>query len=138
MTQLKPNRDSDIPPSDMFIDSLDEVGFHSMERECEWCGRLHLCPDAEADSDDWHQYCLESQQETPDSVILHFGCDSVTARILNGTSFVLGCPCNGLRRYEQFIWEHKNTIRKYLKARIELEHRLAEEQLTINRLMGIS
>jgi hypothetical protein len=137
----KEYRKDDRKPSDMFINAMSGFGVGSSDITCGWCNRLHLCPDASCYQDEedgsWKEYCNEEYAENPEGVILHYDCDSVSAGEMNGIMFVYDCPCNGLSRYETFIWSHKDTIRNYLKSRIEQEHRWAEEQLTLNKLAGI-
>jgi hypothetical protein len=133
----------------MFVNALSGYGVGSDSLTCGWCGREHFCPDTDYnhyDDDEcsaeesmirYRAHCEERHREEPDKIVLHYDCDSVSGQELNGILFVIGCPCNGLHRYEQFIWENKNTIRKYLKVRIEQEHQWAEEQLVLNKLAGI-
>jgi hypothetical protein len=142
-------KDSDKKPSDMFVNALSGFGVGSDNIECGWCGREHLCPDTDYnhyDDDEcsaeeskfrYRQYCEEEQKKHPDKIVLHYDCDSISGQEMNGIMFVIDCPCNGLYRYEAFIWENKDTIRNYLKVRIEQEHQWAEEQLTLNKLAGI-
>ncbi len=136
------NKDLQKPPSDMFVDAVDG-GIGSSDMVCDGCGRHHLCPDARYDSDEetdkvtWAEYCQAEYNEDPENVILHYDYDSVSGRFIDGRTFVVGCPCNQLSRYESWIWEHRNTIRNYLKVRIEQEHQWAEEELTKNKLAGI-
>jgi hypothetical protein len=142
-------KDSDKKPSDMFINALSGFGVGSDNLECGWCGRTHLCPDTDYnhyDDDEcsaeesmfrYRQYCEEEFKKDPTGIVLHYDVDGISAQEMNGIMFVLGCPCNGLHRYEDFIWENKDTIRRYLKVRIEQEHQWAEEQLTLNKLAGI-
>ena len=145
----KEYRKDDKKPSDMFVNALSGYGVGSDYIECGWCGREHYCPDTEYnhyDDDDcsaeqsmlrYRSFCEEEHSKNPNGVILHYDCDGISAQELNGIMFVIDCPCNGLSRYETFIWENKNTIRNYLKVRIEQEHKWAEEQLTLNKLAGI-
>jgi len=146
---MKNPKDSDTKPSDMFINALSGYGVGSDNLECGWCGREHLWPDSDYnhyDDDEctaeeskirYRAYCEEEQKKNPDGIVLHYDCDGISAQEMNGIMFVLDCPCNGLYRYERFIWDHKDTIRNYLKVRIEQEHQWAEEQLTLNKLAGI-
>ncbi len=129
----------------MFLRSLSGGGIGSPELECGWCGRVHLCvnsnnydQDDEEDGGSWRAYCEQEAKDHPDTVILDYEYDSSFASEVNGIMFVHGCPCNGLHRYEVFIWESRNTIRNYLKVRIEQEHQWAEQELTLNKLAGIS
>ena len=146
---MKNPKDSDKKPSAMFVNALSGFGVGSDHITCDWCGREHMCPDTtythyddditeEESIAKYREYCEEEHRKHPDGVVLHYECDSVSGQELNGIMFVIGCPCNGLTRYEEFIWENKDTIRNYLKVRIEQEHRWAEEQLTLNKLAGIS
>jgi hypothetical protein len=143
-------RKADNKPSDMFVNALSGFGIGSDSMTCGWCEREHLCPDTEYnhyDDDEctaeesrhrYRQYCEEEHRKNPEGVVLHDDCDAISGQELNGIMFVIDCPCNGLHRYEKFIWENKDTIRNYLKVRIEQEHRWADEQLTLNILAGIS
>ena len=142
-------KDSDERPSDMFINALSGFGVGSDNIECGWCGREHLCPDTDYshyDDDDctpeeskvrYREYCEEEFKKNPEGIVLHYDCDSISAQELNGIHFVIGCPCNGLTRFEKFIWAERVTIRHYLKVRIEQEYQWAEEELTLNKLAGI-
>ena len=140
----KEYRKDDKAPSEMFVNALSGYGCGSPDMECGWCGRLHLCPNSESykgDDDEglgWRTDCEQQHKDNPEGVILHQDWDCVSAHEMNGIMFVIDCPCNGLFRYETFIWEHKNTIRNYLKVRIEHEYQLAQQQLTLNKLAGLS
>ena len=131
-------------PSEMFINAMQGFGVGSDEIECGWCGRYHMAPDNDYDERDdmdrqqYKEYCEEQKKNNPDGVVLHYDCDSISAQEFNGIMFVWGCPCNGLTRYERFIWAERDTIRNYLKVRIEQEHQWAEQELTKNKLAGIS
>lgn len=139
----KEYRTDERKPSDMFVNSLSGGGIGSSELTCGWCGRLHLCPTADSYSREedggkgWEEYCVQQEKENPNGVILHWEWDSIMGHDLNSVFFVDDCPCNGLSRYETFIWAERETIRKYLKVRIEQEHEWAQQELTKNRLMGI-
>jgi hypothetical protein len=140
-------RKDEIPPSDMFLDSLSGGGIGSDELTCEWCGRLHLCPDADYYNDwnvedqgmtkeDHKKYCEEEHRTNPDGVILHYDCDGVDGRYINEILFVCTCPCNGLNRFERFIWAERSTIREYLRVRQIQEDQWEEEQKSIDVLAG--
>lgn len=130
------------PPSDLFVRSI-QNGHGSPDMECGWCGRMHLCPTSDSYRQDedggkgWEEECVEQHKENPEGVILHWDWDHVMGYALNGINFVEDCPCNGLSRYETFIWAERNTIREYLKKRIDLEYDLAQQEKTKNKLAGI-
>jgi hypothetical protein len=141
-SEKKTYRKDDTKPSDMFVNALSGFGIGSSDLTCGWCNRLHLCPDASCYQDEedgsWKEYCYEEYTKNPDGVVLHPDYDAVSGQEINSIMFVLDCPCNGLHRYENFIWEHRDTIRNYLKVRIEQEAEWAEQELTKNKLAGIS
>lgn len=58
---------------------------------------------------------------------------------LDDRTFVYECEgCSKtLRRYENFIWENRDTIRRYLKMRIDQEHAWAEQEKLMNTLADI-
>lgn len=130
------------PPSQMFVDSI-QNGTGSPDMECGWCGRVHLCPTSDSYTQDddggkgWNEACIMQHKEDPDGVILHWDWDHVMGRQFNGINFVEDCPCNGLARYETFIWAERDSIRTYLKKRIDLEYDLAQQEKTKNALAGI-
>lgn len=111
------------PPSKEFINSLG-AGVGSPRLACGFCGREHYCPDSPGISDEEKTSATYLHEVDPDGVILHHNVDSVSANILNGIEFVVECPCNGLRLYEDFMWNERETIIKYIKAKSQ---RLAEE-----------
>jgi hypothetical protein len=128
------------PASEMFLNSL-PGGTGSPDMECGFCGRMHYCVNYyknNGDDDGFEAYARKQKEENPEGVVLHEDYDAVIGRMLNGMNFVLECECNGLRLYENFIWAERNTIRDYLRDRIEQEYRWAEEELTYNKLAGIS
>lgn len=132
------------PPSDMFLDVISGTNGHgSDEMECGWCGRNHMCPDNEYaernghDREEYRLYCEEEKKKDPEGVVLHYDCDSVDGCEFNSINFVLSCPCNGLAKYEIFIWAERDIIRKYLKERVDLEYDRALQELTFNKIIGI-
>jgi hypothetical protein len=148
MTKKEYRTDSKAP-SDMFVDSIG-FGVGSADMECGWCGRMHLCPDTDYDPPDYDdtnsikddrrwfaEYCEDERKKNPDGVILHYNTDGISGKQLNGINFVVGCPCNGLSRFETFIWQERNTIREYLKSRINQEYEWAQQEKTRNVLAGI-
>lgn len=140
----KTYRTDESPPSDMFVDSID-FGVGSAYMECGWCGREHFCPETNYDPPDygtdddnaeWRKHCEEEFKDNPKGVVLHYDTDSILGKQLNGINFVVGCPCNGLHRFESFIWNERSTIRNYLQKRIQQEYEWAEQEKTRNKLAG--
>jgi hypothetical protein len=135
-------------PSELFLNSLTGGGSHYMV--CGYCGRSHYCPESDNfyhndndrnDEDDAYAHylreALAEQKKDPEGVVIHYDVDFVEAKNLAGMAFVIECPCNGLSKYEDFIWNNKNDIRNYLKRRVDQEFEWAQQQLNINKLKGI-
>ena len=127
-------------PSEMFIDSLQGVG--ASEIYCN-CGRTHYAPSNLYDSADEDDYpnmlnaALEEQKKDPEGVIINYEDDVIYAKDIDGKTFVVDCPCNGLRKYEDWISANRNPIRNYLKVRVDQELQWAEQEMTLNKLAGI-
>lgn len=130
---------SPTPPSDLFVDSLGGGGSHHMN--CGFCGRDHYCPDSDSiyedDVEEYQKSARAAYDADNEGVVLHFDYDSVSAKDLNGISFVVDCPCNGLAIYEKFIWADRDAIRQYLGSRIQNELAFYEQERTKNVLAGI-
>jgi hypothetical protein len=126
---------SDGKTSEMFYDAQDR-GYGSAYVECR-CGTQHYAVD-------WHQYYEENIPDETDEgefkVRHHHDCDSVGYFEFIGQHFVYGCDgCSVyLRRYEDFIWQERDTIRNYLKIRIDQEKRWADQEHLKNVLAGIT
>lgn len=58
---------------------------------------------------------------------------------LDGQLFVTDCEgCSKkLVKYENFIWKNRDTIRRYLKIRIDQEKAWADQEHLLNQLNGI-
>ena len=58
---------------------------------------------------------------------------------LNEIAFVQGCSgCEErLGKYERFIWDNRDAIRRYLKIRIDQEKAWADQEHLLNTLAGI-
>jgi hypothetical protein len=129
-------------PSEMFLDAFTH-GVGSDEMTCDFCGKLHLCPDndyADRDIDDkqsFREWCEAEKKLAPDKVTLHYNVDSVMGHDLAGRVFVVECDCDGPAKYENFIWAERDIIRRYLKIRIDQELKWAESERLLNVLAGI-
>lgn len=128
-------------PSEMFLDSIHN-GYGCSELTCDFCGKTHyayLAHDDEQIDDyvSWQEHCENELKLSPDSTIVHYDCYAVTGKELCGKTFVEECPCNALWKYEEWIWQNRNTIRNYLKIRCDKEKELADEENLQNILAGI-
>lgn len=99
-------------------------GFGGCRMTCD-CGRE--CFDV-ANTYDWGEGELEGLKvradKEPDKYVpLDYSCSGLT---VNGKTFVLGCPCNGARRYQDWIDQHDVKLARYLNARCRLLTEQAE------------
>lgn len=131
---------SEKKPSRMFVDSLKGGGASSIYCNC---GRMHYAPSNLYDSDDEDDYtgmlnsALEEQKKDPEGVVINYEDDFIFAKNIDGKTFVVDCPCNSLRRYEEFMWANRDAFREYLVKRINQEAIWAEQELVKNKLAGI-
>jgi hypothetical protein len=129
-------------PSDFFVSTLNGGG--GVHITCQ-CGIEHYCPETMYSSDyedeetmpSWQEHCEKHKLDDPDGVMLHYGYDSVSYNEIDGKAFVYSCSCynDGLAKYENWIWENRDILRKYLKARVDHEFKLAEHEKTMNILL---
>lgn len=127
-------------PSKMFQRCLPGGGSSSIYCNC---GRMHYAPGNLSNSDDENDYqnmldcALEEQKADPDGIIIEYEDDFIRAHDLGSKTFVEDCPCNGLRKYEDWIWGNREVIREYLRFRAEQEAKWAEQEVLKNKLAGI-
>ena len=125
--------------SEMFYDAQERV-YGGVWIECR-CGIQHYAVDS--------RYALEYDEDAlipPESsegeyqVKHHHDCDSIGQYEFIGQTFVYGCDgCSKyLRKYEDFIWAERDTIRNYLKIRTDQEKKWADQEHIKNILAGIS
>jgi hypothetical protein len=128
-------------PSKMFLRSLRGGGSSSIYCNC---GRMHYAPNNLSNSDDEDDYknmldsALAEQEKDPDGIVINFEDDFITCKELDGKTFVEDCPCNGLRKYEDWIWGNRDVIREYYQFRVKQEAEWAEQEVLKNKLAGIS
>ena len=110
----KPKIFDSMPPSDEFMDAVREGG--GIRRQCEACGRECFEDDEGAGS--WEEGELENlrkkAEKNPDQYVAMARVESGT---MNGKEVVVNCPCNFLKKYEDFIWAHRHVIAKYIAVR---------------------
>lgn len=129
MTYIRPHDDE---ASEMFTDSVDTRG-GGPQVHCQ-CNIDHYAVESR------YFYPEDSIPKEGANVKHHHGCDGIGHGIFNNRVFVDECEgCSKqLRRYEDFIWNERDTIRNYLKTRIEQEKKWADQEHIKNILCGIS
>lgn len=111
MTEKKPQ-----PPSETFENAVRKAG--SLVVDCELCGRTHFATLETAHFDEGELDDLVAKaKKDPDKYVQDPSYDSVPWGTVDGKQAVIGCPCNGLRRYEDFIWGNRFVIAEYLRNR---------------------
>lgn len=58
---------------------------------------------------------------------------------VEGRTFVESCEecCKKLARYEQWIWNHRELVRDYLRLRVDQQFKWAEQEKMLNDIAGI-
>ncbi len=127
------------PPSEMFEDAA-RAGMGTIHADCEFCGRSFIASRDAGDYDDGeYESFLEKAKAEPDRFQVWDGYDSITLVKIEGKMGVMGCPCNKLRLYEDWIWLNRGVIFKYLgertKEKLEdaLEDRRRFKKMAMNR-----
>lgn len=139
----KPNSKYEIndkSPSDAFLDALPGGGGY--EVQCQ-CGRDHFCPDSDAfetdeDRASFLNMALLDKKTDPTGVEIHYDYDAIEYKLIEGKVYVISCPCNGLYKYENWIWTNRDIIRRYLLGRCQQELEWAEQEVVKNKLAGFN
>lgn len=99
-----------------------------MYRECR-CGRIFFADPSQAYDYEPGEYenLVKQAERFPDR---YTECIySICSASIDGKEFVVGCSCNGMRVYEDFIWHHRHSILDYLE-RCAKEKTSEAERLT--------
>lgn len=75
------------------------------------CGRTHVAQDCAPEQ-------IDGDART--SYEVH-ACDSVYAKLIAENPYVVGCPCEGIERFERLLWAERNRIARYLRERAQSE-----------------
>lgn len=112
-------------PSSLFEDILVDSG--TIVATCEFCGRTHFATASEGHFDEGELEGLrEKALKNPEMYFEYPEYDSISYGHIAGNQAVVPCDCNHLRKYENFIWEHRGLITQYLIKRTEQERKDAE------------
>lgn len=109
-------KDHPQPPSETIEHVVRSAG--SLVIDCELCGRTHFATLEEGRFDDGELEDLRAKaKKEPAKYVEDPGYDSIIWGKIGGKQAVIGCPCNGLRPLEDFIWGSRHVILKYLETR---------------------
>lgn len=108
------------PASDSFKGAVSGGG--QTEIDCGYCGRTHIAIDShnltmDEAAENYRESLLEQAKDAPDDYVLVYDCDFVHYADMNGIVIPDDCPCNGLAQYEHFMWNMRDTWKKYLMLR---------------------
>lgn len=129
---------SAAPPSSEFQGAFTYAG--SIVVVCDFCGRTHFANSANAgDWEDGELERLREQEREDPSKVMGWDADSIGRGVIEGREFAECCPCREIRRYEDFIWDHRYEILTYIQERsrrnIERAKAEAEDLVVTNELM---
>lgn len=118
-------KDLERAPSLDFEDAVSD-SVTTSAATCELCGRLTFNYDLERDGDEgeWELYLKGSEQDPDKFILVDY---SIPLGRVGGFQVVLGCPCNKLRLYEEFIWDHTGEIALYLDKRLKKAQKNVEK-----------
>ena len=92
------------------------------------CGTTHTIPEPEKTDDD-DEYGYNDQT--------YYDYNSFSYVHVDGQEFVYECDgCRKkLAKYEKFIWDNRDTIRRYLNIRVAQEKIWADQEVLMNKLL---
>lgn len=114
------------PPSHEFLTSFIDSG--GLVVECDYCKRIFFGDRSVGDYEKGeYEKLLALAKKEPDK---YFPVDDMTSEArIDGKVYPRGCPCNAIRKHENFVWYYRRQIAQYLNVRAEREHKEAKEQL---------
>lgn len=71
---------------------------------------------------------LAKQSKEPEKYIGDAQSDSIGWGLIDGKQAVFACPCGKLRRYEDWIWNHRAIIYLYLRGRTMRDLKIARRE----------
>jgi hypothetical protein len=108
----------DKEPSKAFEDAFrDHIG--TSDATCELCGRHVFGGTGTLGYELGELEGLRAKAEKDPDRYVEVPYDGVSLGRIEGKQTVLGCPCNRLRMYEDWVWGHRRQIIEYLKKRIK-------------------
>lgn len=120
------------PPSEEFLESLRHSG--SLVISCEFCDRTYFATWAESDYDEEEELVelREQAKKEPDKYVEWGDVSSISWGTLDDKQYVLDCPCNGARKWEEWILRHRWTIAEYFKSRAMKLKEEAEREVNLS------
>lgn len=110
--------------SEDFIEAIRE-NIGSIRGTCEFCGVTYFDESAGHYDEGELEELKQQEKDQPDLFKEQDG--GVSFCRIEGLQYIMGCPCNGPRRYEDWIWGNRWMIAEYLKTRATTILKNAEE-----------
>lgn len=128
--------DEKRPASELFVEAF-RAGIGTTEAICELCGRHVFAsgPQTLGYNEGELERLQESAKQRPEKYVEWGDCDGISLGRIDGRQFVIGCCPENLRRYEDWILEHRRKIAEYLKARAK--ERLEDAQRDAEAVEGL-
>jgi len=119
-------------PSEEFNRACEEyMTSGGSRRTCE-CGMTFYNPDGGWDWNEGELEELQAKEERGEATSVGY---TVTAMSIDGKEFVIGCPCNGLRQYEDFIWAYRELSALYIRNRAKTQLDEAHRNMETSELL---
>lgn len=80
------------------------------------CGRTHFATDSPYLEPEELENLIHLAEQKPDAYIQSEG-ECIHYSAIQGHAIPDDCPCNGLTKYENFMWEYRGLWASYLMAR---------------------
>ena len=130
MTETKKKKKESFkktPPSDEFLNAI-STHTSSITGECDFCGRFYYSFNDGSYDYEYGEFEKYAQlaKENPDKYIMVDG--SVCDTFIDGRTYIWGCECNEVRRYEEWVWSHREILMDYLRRRTEKELKEAKAE----------
>ncbi len=94
------------------------ISSSSISIDCPFCGRVHYASfNNEGNFEEGELEDLRKKAKKEPKKYIEHDYSSIEWGYLDGKQYVVDCECNGARRYEDFIWNHRYLILNYLDRR---------------------
>jgi len=105
-----------MKPSEEFYSAVISAG--SLVISCEFCGKTYFATENENMYEEGElEELRENAKKKPEKYVEDTSRDTINWGILNGKQFVYECCEEEIVKFEQFIWNHRFVITKYLHSK---------------------
>lgn len=122
-------------PSEEFLQALEHS--HSgggCRADCQFCGRITYDSSGIWDWDEGELEDLNKRNDEDSDKVIAVDY-AVPIAYLDGKQYVIGCPCNSGRKYEDWIWNHRDLIAEYFNLRTKRILDESKREVKLNRVV---